>query len=309
MELYEKIYNFENLYKAHLRARAGKRSEREVIDFENDLSRNLVGLSERLKNGTYKIKGYYSFKVYDPKERNIHALYYEDRVVQHCICDEVLEPFLDKKLIYDNCACRRNKGTHFSMNRLSRFMRSFFREYGTEGYFLKIDIRKYFDNIDHSVLKKLLDKKIPDTKVNDLLCGIIDSYFVSRGKGLPLGNQTSQWFAILYLDRTNRLIKERLKIKYYTRYIDDMILVHHDKEYLQWCLSEIQKTLKEELHLKTNCKTQIFPIKNGVDYLGFHFYMTDTGKVIRKVRRQTKKKIQTQDQANAVQLLMWCTGF
>ena len=127
MELYEKIYNFENLYKAHLRAKAGKRSEREVIDFENDLSRNLVGLSERLKNGTYKIKGYYSFKVYDPKERNIHALYYEDRVVQHCICDEVLEPVLDKKLIYDNCACRRNKGTHFSMNRLSRFMRSFFR--------------------------------------------------------------------------------------------------------------------------------------------------------------------------------------
>ena len=124
----------------------------------------------------------------------------------------------------------------------------------------------------------------------ELLFGITDSYSVSEGKDLPLGNQTSQWFAILYPDRVDRFIKETLKIKYYTRYMDDMILVHHDKDYLKQCLAQIQNILKNELYLETNAKTQIFPIKNGVDYLGFHFYMTASGKIIRKDRRQTKKK-------------------
>ena len=125
---FEKIWSFENLYRAHLRARLGKRHEAEVIDFERELSANLVCLSERIRDKTYRISGYYSFKVYDPKERDIHALHYRDRMVQHCICDDVLEPVLDKALIYDNCACRRNKGTHFSMDRLSGFMRDFYKK-------------------------------------------------------------------------------------------------------------------------------------------------------------------------------------
>ena len=198
---FEKIWSFENLYRAHLRARLGKRHEAEVIDFERELSANLVCLSERIRNKTYRISGYYSFKVYDPKERDIHALHYRDRVVQHCICDDVLEPVLDKALIYDNCACRRNKGTHFSMDRLSGFMRDFYKKHGTEGYFLKIDIRKYFNSIDHDILKQILCRKICDTDVLELLYHIIDSYEFAPNKGLPLGHQTSQWFAILHLDR------------------------------------------------------------------------------------------------------------
>ena len=306
---FEKIWSFENLYRAHLRARLGKRHEAEVIDFERELSANLVCLSERIRNKTYRISGYYSFKVYDPKERDIHALHYRDRVVQHCICDDVLEPVLDKALIYDNCACRRNKGTHFSMDRLSGFMRDFYKKHGTEGYFLKIDIRKYFNSIDHDILKQILCRKICDTDVLELLYHIIDSYEFAPNKGLPLGNQTSQWFAILYLDRIDRLIKEDLHIRYYTRYMDDMVLLHHDKEYLRYCRDRIRHELQDKRQLETNDKTKIFPIRNGVNYLGFHFYMTDTGKVIRKVKQATKKKYKKKVRQMQYQYALWLIDF
>ena len=134
---YEKIWDFQNLYKAHTIARRGKRDEKEVIEFELHLAENLTKLSETLRNGTYEISGYYSFKVYEPKERVIHALHYVDRVVQHCLCDEVLVPLLDKRLIYDNAACRVGKGTHFAIKRLSKFMQKYYKIHGVKGYFLK----------------------------------------------------------------------------------------------------------------------------------------------------------------------------
>ena len=284
---YEKIYDFQNLYKAHTVARRSKRNTREVIEFEMNLGENLTVLSEALKNGTYKMQDYYSFAIYDPKYRVIHALHYRDRVVQHCLCDEVLAPILDKKLIYDNSACRIGKGTHFAIGRVSKFWHDFYNKYGANGYFLKCDVRKFFDNIDHCVLKQKLSKAIKDKQVLNLLYQIIDSFEVTPGKGLPLGNQTSQWFAIFYLDGFDRLIKEKLKIKYYSRYMDDCVLIHQDKDYLKYCLKQM-KQCAEELKIAFNEKTEIFPLKNGVNYLGWHFYMTDTGKVIRKVKQQTK---------------------
>lgn len=287
---YEKIFNFNNLYKAHIVARRGKRNTREAIEFEMNLSENLTLLSEALKNKTYRINGYYSFAIYDPKHRIIHALHYRDRVVQHCLCDEVLAPIIDKKLIYDNAACRIGKGTHFAIRRVSEFLHQFYNKYGTHGYFLKCDIQKFFDNIDHNVLKNKLKKVISDNDVLNLLYNIIDSYEKTEGKGIPLGNQTSQWFAILYLDGFDRLIKEKLQIKYYSRYMDDCVLIHQNKEYLRHCLEEINYFTTNELKLNLNNKTEIFPLKNGVDYLGWHIYLTDSGKIIRKVKQQTKYK-------------------
>lgn len=286
---YEKIYDFQNLYKAHTVARRSKRNTREVIEFEMNLGENLTKLSNDIKNGDYEMRDYYSFAIYDPKYRIIHALHYRDRVVQHCLCDEVLAPTLDKKLIYDNAACRIGKGTHFAIGRVSKFLHDFYNKHGTNGYFLKCDIRKFFDNIDHGVLKQKLAKVIEDEEALKLLYRITDSFEVTPGKGLPLGNQTSQWFAIYYLDTLDRLIKEKLHIKYYSRYMDDCVLIHEDKEYLRYCL-ERMKQCANELKIDFNEKTEIFPLKNGVDYLGWHIYLTDTGKVIRKVKQQTKYK-------------------
>lgn len=286
---YEKIYDFQNLYKAHVAARKGKRTKREVIEFEMNLSENLFALSDALKNKTYKMQGYYSFTIYDPKHRTIHALHYRDRVVQHCLCDEVLAPLLDKKLIYDNAACRISKGTHFAIGRVSKFLHDFYNKHGADGYFLKCDIRKFFDSIDHEALKRKLTAVIADEGVLALLFLIIDSYETAPGKGLPLGNQTSQWFAVYYLDGMDRIVKEKMRIKYYSRYMDDCVLIHADKEYLRLCLDKMRQYATEQ-GLDFNDKTEVFPLKNGVNYLGWHMYLTERGKVVRKVKQKTKYK-------------------
>ena len=141
----------------------------------------------------------------------------------------------------------------------------------------------------HDALKYLL-RRFPDKEVLAFLYQIIDSYNADTGKGLPMGNQSSQWFALYYLNQIDRIIKEKYKIKYYTRYMDDLILLHEDKEHLKACLAEIRAFAQDRLKLEFNEKTQIFPVSEGVDYLGWRFYLTDTGKVIRRLRTSNKRR-------------------
>ena len=286
---YDQIYSFEHLYNAYRLAARAKHDRDEVIAFELDLAGNLWRLHDELKNRTYRIGGYHRFIIHDPKTREIQALSFRDRVVQHSFCDNLLEPFFERRLIYDCAACRKGKGTHFAMDRLNHFLRAYYRKHGTSGWILKCDVRKYFDSIDHEALKKMLEK-YPDPVVRAFLNMVVDSYHKDTGKGLPMGNQSSQWFALYYLDRIDRIIKEKYRIKYYTRYMDDLVLIHEDKQYLKECLNEIRGYAEETLKLEFNQKTQIFPVSQGVDYLGWHFYLTDTGKVIRRLRTSNKRR-------------------
>ncbi len=289
---YEMIHGFEQLYQAHRMAKRGKRYAEEVMQFEYNLSDGLVRLQYELRNGLYRIRPYQPFKVYDPKERVIYAPDYRDRIVQHSLCDNIIEPAYDKRLIYDNAASRKNKGTHFAINRLTGFMREHYRRYGSEGYILKCDIRKYFDSIDHRIMYEILKRTgIFDEKLLWLFRMILGSYHTEFGRGLPLGNQTSQWFALIYLDRMDRIVKEKLRVKHYTRYMDDCVLVHPDKAFLKNCLEVMTEHVEKERKLEFNQKTQITPMAQGVDYLGFHFYLTDTGKVIRKLRSRNKVRM------------------
>lgn len=285
---YEQIYRFENLYQAWRLAKRSKSRDAEVQRFSLDLGNRLWSLHDRLKARSYVPGGYYHFTITEPKKREIYALHFEDRVVQHSICDNLLRPWMEARLIYDCAACRIGKGTHFAMDRLSGFLREFYRRHGTSGYVLKCDIRKYFDNIDHQILKDRLSK-FPDKEVLRLLFSFVDAYNGAEGKGIPLGNQSSQWFALYYLDPVDRLVKEKLRVRWYTRYMDDFLLLHPSKEYLKHCLAEI-RALADELKLELNDKTQIFPLKQGVDYLGFHFYLTETGKVVRLLRTSGKRR-------------------
>lgn len=230
---------------------------------------------------------YYHFTIYDPKVREIYALHYRDRITQHSLCDNVLAPYFERHLVYDNAACRLGKGTLFAMNRLNGFMHDHFCRYGKKGYFLKCDVRKFFDSIDHDILKQRLEAIVDDNRTLKLLYRIIDSYEVNPGKGIPMGNQTSQWFALYYLDPLDRLVKEKLRIKYYTRYMDDCILLHHSKQVLEEALAAMRKLLAD-LHLEFNEKTQVFPIEHGVEYLGWRFYLSDTGAVERKLKKHSK---------------------
>ncbi len=290
--MYEQLLSFENMYKAYLLAAKGKRGKPEVANFSTNISQEIWSLIEELQDGTYKIGKYNKFTIYDPKEREIQSLPFRDRVVQHCLCDNIVGPFIDKKLIYDNAACRVGKGTHFALKRFKKFLCEHYKKHGADGYVLKYDIKHYFPSIDHDVLKQRL-KCIKDERVRELLYQIIDSYESFEdgkpNKGLPMGNQTSQWFALYYLDPMDRLIKEKLRVKHYVRYMDDGVLVHESKDFLKKALAEMQK-IADELKLEFNKKTQIFPLRQGVDFLGFRFYVTDTGKIVKKLRTSSKKR-------------------
>lgn len=284
---FEKVYNFEALYRAYRKARCGKRWKEAAAKFEVNLLEALNLLSEMLRTRTYKLSPYNVFKVYEPKERVVMSNSYKDKVVQHSLCDNVLEPVLTKSFILDNYASQKNKGTHFGLNRLREFMRSFYRKNGVDGWVLKCDITKYFYCIRHDILKQKLRRHITDANTLWLVDMIIDS---TEGIGLPIGNQTSQLFALLYLNDLDHFIKEKLGIKYYGRYMDDFYLIHESKEYLRECKREIERHL-EALGLTLNNKTQLLPLKNGIDFLGFHTYLTESGKVIRKVRRHSKNNM------------------
>lgn len=290
---YEKICDFQNLYQAHRKARLGKRGTIEVNRFEAHLAENLSKMSRSLQGRTYRMHDYYHFTVMEPKRREIYAAYYSDRVMLHCVCDQVLTPLLDRHLVYDNAACRTGKGSHFALDRLSLFLREHYREHGSKGYALKCDISQYFATIDHQVLKTALKRLVKDKDVLHLLYHVIDSYETAGmpGQGLPLGNQSSQCFAIYYLDPLDRLIKEQLRVKRYIRYMDDWLLIHSDKSFLKHCLEAIRWMVEERLKLTLNPKTQILPLREGIEFLGWRFYLTDSGRVIRKLRPASKLRI------------------
>ena len=245
-------------------------------------------LSYQLKTKKYTLSPYNTFEVFEPKRRVVMSNSYKDKVVQHSLCDNVLEPILTRSFITDNYASQVGKGTHYGLDRLREFLRRFYRKNGIDGWILKADISKYFYSIRHDVLKSLIRKKITDPDVLWLVEMIIDS--TEGNVGIPIGNQSSQLFALLYLNNLDHFIKEKLGIKYYGRYMDDFFLIHEDKAYLQYCRAEIEKHVAA-IGLSLNNKTNIYPLRNGVDFLGFHTYLTETGAVIRKVRRRSKNNM------------------
>lgn len=290
LEDWQNIISFESLYKAHRRARLCKRHKKEVVLYEANLSENLWALHYDLKYFRYKPGDYHCFYIYDPKKRLIQATSYRDRIVQHSLCDNFLNPLLERHLIYDNCACRKNKGTGFALKRFRKFMADYYKRYGNKGYFVKIDVRKYFENIDHSILKEKLKVLIHDENIFKTLEKIIDSHNLESNKGLPMGNQTSQSFSLFYLDSFDRYFKENVQIKFYLRYMDDIIMIIREKWLAQKCLDDAEIKLKD-LKLLINPKSQIFPIKNGVEFLGWRFRLKENGKIIQKLRKNTKVRI------------------
>ncbi len=285
---FDQFTSFEELLKSHKRSRRAKRYKYSVIDFENNLFDNLSKLELELKNGTYKVGKYKTFYIYEPKKREIQSLGYRDRIIQHSVCDNFLVPYYDKKLVYCNCACRIGKGTYFARQLLKRYYVEFFKKYGKNGYVLKCDIKKYFANIDHKILKNKLNE-IKDKKCVNLLFSIIDSYNKDIEKGLPIGNQVSQILGVVYMDKIDRLIKEILRVKFYVRYMDDLILLSSNKNELKLCLHKIIEELKT-LKLELNQKTNISRLKNGLEFLGAKYEIQDTGKIVLKIKEQTKRK-------------------
>lgn len=254
--------------------------------YEVRLLENIVNLVYILKTKIYRPGVFRVFYVYEPKKRLVQAPAFVDKVVQHAIVDNLLYDRITRSFILDNYASQKNKGLHFGLDRLKGFFTDYWNKHHTaEGWVLKCDVRHFFASINHDKLKEKLKKLDLEPVVYDLLCIYIDC-----SDGLPLGYQTSQLFALLFLDDFDHFVKEQLHIQYYGRYMDDFFLIHPDKEYLQFCLREIRAYM-DSLGLELNEKTQIFPIRNGIDFLGFHTYLTESGKVIRKLRNSSIKRM------------------
>lgn len=281
------ICDFGNLYKAYKKAKAGKGFNGSSAKFQTMNLEGLHILKEQLENQTYRMNPYNEFKVYEPKERVIKSCSFKDKVVQHCLCDNLLHLKLANEFIRTNYAGQIGKGTHFGMDCLKEQMLDYYNQHGIDGWILKCDITKFFYQIDHDILKDIVDYYFPDDYTQWLNHLLIDSTY---GLGLPLGNQAAQVYALLMLNGLDHFVTGELGISFYGRYMDDFYLIHSNKEYLKWCLVCI-KQFVDNLGLSLNGKTQIIPFKNGLLFTGFHHYITADGKYIRKLNGVNKRRI------------------
>ena len=265
--LFEQIATFDNLLLAARKALRGKKDKRPVAAFYFHLEPELLRLQEELLEGTYVSRPYRSFMVYEPKPRKICAADIRDRVVHHAICN-VLEPIFEAFSIYDSYACRKGKGTHRAIRRAQAFSRR-------SRYFLKLDVEKCFETVDHGRLKDLLARKFKDKRLLTLLGQIIDHPIPDgeSGKGLPIGNLTSQYFANFYLGHLDHFVKDDLGVRFYLRYMDDMLLFGDNKAGLYSCLSKVRRFLRDRLllHLKENA-ILLAPVAQGIPFLGFRVF-------------------------------------
>ena len=290
--LFEQVYDFEALHAAYLRARAGKRDRIEVQRFEQDLEGNLIQLQNELIWGCYQTGDYRSFAIFEPKPRQVAALPFRDRVVQHALV-AVLEPIWERRFIADSYACRPGRGTHRGADRAQAMLRQVKREQGRV-YVLKADIASYFRSIDHGILKALVRRRVTCRRTLALFDAIVDSANVlhpgTPGVGLPIGNLTSQLSANIYLHELDEFVKHGLRERHYARYMDDFIVIHHDKQHLHRVRQRIEAFLAQRLRLRTNAKTQVFPVHGlrgrALDFLGYRIWPTH-----RKLRRSSIRRI------------------
>ncbi|MBF0328757.1 MAG: group II intron reverse transcriptase domain-containing protein [Nitrospirae bacterium] len=267
--LFEKVCTFESLYRAFKKAMRGSGKTEEACAFEFELEHLLFELQRELLNGIYRPDKYRYFQVYEPKERTISVASFRDRVVHHSVV-AALEPIFERVFIYDSYATRKEKGTHKCVRRAQEFMRK-------NRYYLKFDINKYFESMDHSVLIGLIERKIKDKRLLDLIKIIVANNDASRGeqtgKGLPIGNLTSQFFANVYLDAFDHYIKDELGCKAYLRYMDDCVIFSDDKERLKELLKLSENFLEQRLCLKLkDSATMINSRLNGLPFLGFRVF-------------------------------------
>lgn len=284
---YYKHLTYEKLVEAHIKSRKGKTSKDEIVLFNLKQEEYIMWLLEQLKNKTYKHGDYKIFYIKEPKIRKIERSRYIDRIVHRWYVDNFMQEYFIKQFINNSFACIKNRGTHkacLAVQSGMKHCKRIWRDY----YILKMDVAKFFQNIDKNILMDILKRKIKD---KDLLWLTEEIVYSSEGKkSLPIGNYTSQIFANIYLNEVDQYIKHSLKIRYYYRYMDDSIILVKTKQEAKEALEKIKNFLKENLELELNNKTQIFKNKQGINFCGYkineyRIKIRDRGK------RNLKKKI------------------
>lgn len=281
--LWPEVVSWENLVPAYQRCRRRKRYKPDAVRFHHRWEEHLLELQAELSSGNYHPGLYRHFWVTQPKRRLISAAPFRDRVVHHAVV-AVLEPRYEPAFIYDSYACRRGKGTHRAVRRAQSFLRR-------SRYYLKTDVVKFFPNVDHGALMDRLTRRIRDDRLLELIGRILASgegvlrdeatatYFpgddlwaVTRPKGLPIGNLTSQFFANVLLDTVDHFVKEDLRIRGYVRYADDLVLFADSKDELRTAERSLRDKFAELRLRMHRDKTVIAPTRCGLNFLGFRVH-------------------------------------
>lgn len=275
--LFDKVVTRDNLMLAYHKARRGKSGQYGVRIFEKDVDGNIDKLYNELILGTYKTSEYSIFTIRDPKEREIYRLPFQDRVVHHAIMN-ILEPIWSGIFIRNTYSCIKGRGIHDALRHVKRDL----KDIENTRYCLKLDIRKFYPNVDHQIIKLIIRKKIKDNRLLLLLDEIIDS-----APGLPIGNYLSQFFANMYLTYFDHWIKEVMQVRYYYRYADDIVILAQNKPYLHGLLADINFYLISELNLNLKSNYQVFPTNlRGIDFVGYVFRSTHI-----RMRKTIKKRL------------------
>ncbi len=300
--LFEQVYQFDNLYAAYERARKGKRDRAEVLRFEQNLEGELIQLQNELIWDHYETGAYRTFHVFEPKARLVAAQPFRDRVLQHSLVG-VIEPIWERRFHYHSYACRPGRGMHIGADTAQRWLREVQATHG-RAYCLKADVAKYFPSIDHEILMRLIERRITCKRTLGLCHDIMESWY----SGLPIGNLTSQLWANVYLHELDTFVKQHLGVKRYIRYMDDFLIVHHDKALLHAFRRVIEAWLWDHLRLRLNNKTQVFPVgqRNGraLDFLGYRMWPTH-----RRLRRDSVKRMEKKLQRLQKQYAEGAIGF
>jgi retron-type reverse transcriptase len=257
-----------------------------------NLLTNILESTRKLEAGENVQNGFMEFTLNERgKIRHIKSVHISERVIQKALCDQILVPILSNSLIYDNGASVKGKGVHFAIRRLVTHLSRFYRQNGfsNNGYALTIDFRKYFDSIRHDILMDRVGKKVHDRRALELAWQFIRPF--GEGVSLGLGSQVSQIFAIFLPNELDHAIKERMRIKFYGRYMDDLYLIHKSKDYLENCLEKI-KSICNTLGITVNeRKTRIFPLREGLLFLKGKYYLQENGRVLKRATKESAKRM------------------
>lgn len=278
--LIQSVAEPENLRSAFWKARKGKSCASEVETFRENLDINLKNLRTQILNTAVEVGPYRYFKVYEPKERQICASAFGEQVLHHALMN-ICHAYFERPLIFNTYASRKGKGTYAALERAKIFTHQ-------NRFFLKLDVRKFFESVEHDVLKLQLKRLFKDKVLLYILFQIIDSYEAHPNRGLPIGNLTSQYFANHYLCGLDHFIKETLCIKAYVRYMDDMVLWHDDKEVLKNAFHAINHFVVNEL--KCTLKPHLLNFSSaGLPFLGYRLKPNSVRLTTQSKKRFIKK--------------------
>ena len=281
----------DNLYDAFKKSKREVSWKESVQRYEMNLLPNIAETINKLKAGQNISHGFVEFNLMERgRLRHIKSVHISERIVQKCLCDQALVPILSRSLIYDNGASLKNKGLHFAVRRLITHLTEYYREHKTNsGFCLSVDFSKYFDNIPHDILFREFRKNIRDQRILKLLHDFITPF--GNGISLGLGSQVSQISAIFHASPIDHHCKEKYRLRYYGRYMDDLYLIHPGKKYLLECLEDI-KRLCASLGITVNTKkTKITKLKDGVHFLKGIYTLKENGKIVRRADPQSRKRM------------------